>query len=113
MELFACSGPGAGALIARNVEISYAHAAIATGLLLVSLALFAIGVRRWAAPAVLLCLLVLHPAWTMAGMEADCGHQQRNVSWLFTCLGTMAICWQVGHWLWARRRTTVGVSAEF
>jgi hypothetical protein len=112
-ELFACSGPGADMAIARNIEIGYSHATVAGGLFLVSLGVFALGPRRWAAPAVLLCLLALHPAWTISARSGDCGHMKRDASWGFTALGSIVLCCQVGHCLWARRHPNAGVPEEY
>jgi hypothetical protein len=89
-------------VIARNIEMAYTHAAVAGGLFMLSLGVFAIGPRRWAVPAVLLCLLALHPAWTISALSGDCGFSKRDASWGFTVLGSIAICWQMGHSLWAR-----------
>jgi hypothetical protein len=95
MWLFACSGPGAGAAIARSIEIGYAHAAIAGGFLAASLVLLALCPQRRAIPAILTVLLALHPAWTISAIEGDCGYFKREASWVFTGLGGIALCWQL------------------
>ena len=104
MELLACSGPGAGAAIAKNTANRYAHAAVAGGLLLTSALVLVLGSRRWLVPAILLGLLILHPAWTISGLGiGDCGMLRRDVSWLFTGLGVVALGWQVGRHMGSRR----------
>lgn len=71
MWWFACSGPGAGEAIAQSIEIGYTHAM--GGLLIISLGLLALGPRWWPIPALLVSLLVLHPAWTISAISGDCG----------------------------------------
>ncbi len=100
--LFACSGPGAGATIAESIRIGETHAAVAGGLLLVSLAVAGFA-RQRAMPAVLLGLLALHPAWTVSAISGDCGFFKRDASWMFTSVGCVALCWQLGRGLWSRR----------
>jgi hypothetical protein len=104
MNLFACSGPGAGETIARNIGIGYTHAAIVGGMLVASFVLFAIGPRRWIVPAIILGLVALHPAWTISAISGDCGFLKRDASWVFTGIGTLAIVAQ-GVFALANRRT--------
>ncbi len=99
--LLACSGPGAGAAIAESIAVGYTHAAVAGGLLLASLAVSAF-TRRWATPAVLVGLLVLHPAWTVSAISGDCGHLKREVSWVFSGLGCVALGGQAVRAVWSR-----------
>lgn len=94
MWLFACSGPGAGAAIARSIEIGYAHAIVTGGLLVLSLGLLALGPRWWPIPALLVSLLVMHLAWTINAISGDCGDFKRDASLVFTCVGGVALCWQ-------------------
>jgi hypothetical protein len=91
MNLFACSGPGAGETIARNIAIGYTHAAIVGGMLVASIVLFAIGPRRWIFPVVILGLVALHPAWTISAIQGDCGILKRDASSVFTGIATLAI----------------------
>lgn len=99
-EMFACSGPGAPAAIARSVEIGYTHAGIAGGLLLASVALLAVARRGWAFPAILLGLLVIHPAWTISVIDGDCGYLRRDASWVVTVVGALTIFFQVAFSAW-------------
>jgi hypothetical protein len=96
MELFACSGPGAGAAISWSIKVGYIQAAVVGGMLLASLFVFTIGVRRTAvSPAVLVGLLVLHPAWTVSAIRGDCGELKVLASCAFTCFGGAALGYQV------------------
>jgi hypothetical protein len=99
MTLFSCSGPGAPEAIARSIEIGYTHAAIAGGLLVISLALFAIGPRRWIVPAILLGLVAFHPAWTISAISGDCGSLKEIASLVFTGFGALAVFAQGFRWL--------------
>jgi hypothetical protein len=100
MELFACSGPGAGLAIGENVGISLKHAAVMGELVLVSVCVFTIGPRRRVVPIVLICMLVLHPAWWISALRGDCGEDKRDYSRIFTAIGSAALFWQVGRSLW-------------
>jgi len=80
MELFACSGPGAGKAMAESVAIGYIHARVAAAMLLASLVVCAGAQRLWGVPAVLAGLLALHPAWTVSILRGDCGFMRREVS---------------------------------
>jgi hypothetical protein len=91
MYLFSCSGPGAGETIARNIATGYTHAAIVGGVFVVSLVLYAIGPRRWIVPAIVLALIMLHPAWTISATRGDCGFLKRDASWVFTVIAALAI----------------------
>lgn len=103
MGLFACSGPGAGQAIAENIETGYIHAAIMGGLFLTSLGLFAIR-HRWrpVVPAILLGMLLLHPAWTISAISGDCGHTKRLASYVVTVVGSACLLWQLGQTLLCR-----------
>jgi hypothetical protein len=92
--LFACSGPGAGETIARNIEIGYTHAAIVGGLLAASLLLSALRPGKWIVPMVIFGLVLLHPAWTISAISGDCGFLKRDASWFFTAIGTFAVVTQ-------------------
>jgi len=102
--MFACSGPGAGAAIAKSVEIGYTHAAIAAAMLAASIAMFAIGRRGWGFPAAFLGLLTFHPAWTVSVSAGDCGFLQRDASYLVTGLGSLILMCDVGYTAWVVTR---------
>src|SRR4051812_46613159 len=95
MELLACSGPGAGAAIAENIQAGFVHAVIAFGLLLISLGTLWFAHRRFVVPLVLAVLLALHPAWTISAAIGDCGDLKHSLAILFTVIGCLALCWQV------------------
>ena len=61
----------------------------------------------------LLCLLALHPAWTVSALTGDCGFQKRSAFWFFTALGTVALGSQVGRFVWTRVHPNVGLSEEW
>jgi hypothetical protein len=102
MSLFACSGPGAGEAIGRSIEIGFIHAEVVGGLVALSLALLVVRPRRWLAPAVLLVLLALHPAWTVSAISGDCGQLKVLASSLFTLLGGAVLLVQVGRLTWSQ-----------
>ena len=70
--ILACSGPGAGQAIARNIAIGYFFA-VGTGLATVCY----FWLRSWSGgnwPAYLCALLLaFHPAWTISARRGDCG----------------------------------------
>src|SRR5262245_62108622 len=114
VEMFACSGPGAPAAIARSVEIGYTHAGIAGGLLLASVALLAVARRGWALPAILLGLLIIHPAWTISVIEGDCGYLRRDGSWVVTVAGGLTVLCQVAFSVWVIvRRARPGAAGDY
>ncbi len=101
---FACSGPGAPHAIARNIEIGYTHAAIAAGLLLASVVLFA-GLTHYRIWSILsAAFVILHPAWTVSAIHGDCGEMKHDLSWVFTILAEVVIAGQIIHGLRIRLR---------
>jgi hypothetical protein len=104
IEILACSGPGAGNVIADNIHTGYIHAGYAGMMLLASIILCFLGPRSLRIPAALLFLLVLHPAWTISAMGGDCGFMKRNASWVFTATGMVVVVWQTGKLLAHHRR---------
>lgn len=103
--LLSCSGPGAGAAIAESIRIGQSHASVAAGFVVVSLPV-AVYSGRWSVPVVLLGLLALHPAWTVSAISGDCGEMKRVTARVVTALGAVALAWQVGPVLWAKRTTS-------
>ncbi len=98
MEYFACSGPGAMQAIADSISTGYTHAAAMGALLVSSVALFALRRHgRPVVPAVLACLLLLHPAWTISAISGDCGSTKRYVSYVFTIVGCVCVFCQLGQ----------------
>jgi hypothetical protein len=100
MDIFACSGPGAGETIARNIAIGYTHAAIDGGLLALSLGLWWFVSRQRVFPAICAALVLLHPAWTVSAIGGDCGYLKRDLSWVFTGIAVLSL---VGQAAWAVR----------
>lgn len=84
-HILACSGPGAGQAIARNITIGYYFAAT-TGF--ITIWLFRLRSRTgrdW--PAYLSALLLaLHPAWTISAIRGDCGFAKVALSGLVLLL---------------------------
>ena len=91
MELFACSGPGAGAAMIRSVEIGNEHAFAMTGLFAVSMFLFAHDSRWWFTPVLVAAFLAFHPAWPIGVGSGDCGYFKRDVSWGVSTVGGFAL----------------------
>ena len=104
MGLFACSGPGAGAAIARSIEIGYTQAEVMGGLVGISCLILAVRPRNWLVLLLLLGMLLLHPAWTISAISGDCGYLKRYASYLFTALGCAGLLFQVGQLIWRRIR---------
>ena len=100
MELFACSGHGAGAYIARRILIGNVHAGVFGFLLLTSTAVAVKWKVYSTVPFLLTLMLALHPAWTISALSGDCGETKRAFSWLLSAVGTIAIVWQI---VWARQ----------
>jgi len=105
VELFACSGPGAGEAIAVSILIGYRHAALAAVLLGLGLLLLTLSPKRWLFPAILGALLLLHPAWTVSAIHGDCGIMKRDASRVFTAVSSAALVLQAAGLLVARKRT--------
>lgn len=96
LEIFACSGPGAGAVIAESIQIGYFHACVAGALFFIALLLTAVRFRCrsvWVAPILLGFLLALHPAWTVSAGRGDCGERLRAVAFntSVVCVVVLAI----------------------
>jgi hypothetical protein len=98
MYPLACSGPGAANEIALNIAIAFMNAAIAVGLLVISLVFFFIGPRNWIVPPILVGLIALHPAWTISAISGDCGEMKFYASLLFTGIGVLAFGFQGFFW---------------
>jgi len=96
LDLFACSGPGAGAFIAESIAIGYFHANVAGVLFLVAL-LFAVARFHyrltWLAPILIGFVLAVHPAWTVSAIHGDCGFRLRAAAFntSVVCGGILSI----------------------
>jgi hypothetical protein len=102
--VFICSGPGAGATIARNTEIGYIHAAVVGGLLLASVGIYAVIRRRWGFPVAALVLFILHPAWTVGARDGDCGYFLRDSSPVISGIVGILVCVQMVYMGWVLAR---------
>jgi hypothetical protein len=71
---FACSGPGATALIEANTATGFTHAAFGFILLLATVALYFLPKKRGLLIIVFsAAVLAVHPAWTIGARLGDCG----------------------------------------
>ena len=71
---FACSGPGAAALIKANTVTGFTHAAFGFILLLATVAYYFLRKKKGLLIVVFsVAVLVVHPAWTIGAMLGDCG----------------------------------------
>ena len=87
---WACSGPGAGDVIARNIALGWLMFGISLAIAVPhALALYRRGMHRhnmW-----LISLVAAHPGWWMAGNSGDCGFMLHTTSIYATGL-VMAVC---------------------
>jgi hypothetical protein len=104
MNILACSGPGAGALIAKNISYADGQAYVVGLLFGVSLILCRIAGCRWYWPVGCGLFLLLHPAWTISAISGDCGDMKASMATAFTCLAGAIVVVQAIHGLHARRR---------
>lgn len=85
LPCFACSGPGAAALIRESIEVGNW---LAVGSAIVTMLVFLHSVisckLTWSLPIAVL-LLVFHPAWTISATQGDCGTLKTQLSWWFGC----------------------------
>ena len=73
--------------------MGYAHAAATAALLAVSFSV-AIFYHRWLMPAVIMILLLIHPAWMTSAYHGDCGTTRNQLCWLFTSATIATLTWQ-------------------
>jgi hypothetical protein len=110
--VFACSGPGAMAKIARNTEIGHQHAAIVGGLVVASIVVYLLTRRRWGVPVTALALFALHPMWTIGTRSGDCGYFVRDASPILTWAVALIVAAQAAYTGWvlvrAASRTAEG-----
>jgi hypothetical protein len=97
MDLLACSGPGAGATISRNIEFAYGQAACGALLAAVSLGLCLAACRRRLYPALCAALLAVHPAWTVSALGGDCGALKAGAAVAFTGAAALLVVAQLAH----------------
>jgi ABC-type Fe3+-siderophore transport system permease subunit len=109
--VFACSGPGAMAKIARNTEIGHQHAAIVGGLVVASLAVYLTTRRRWGVPVAVLALFAVHPSWTVGTLSGDCGYFVRDTSPFLTWAAGLIVAAQAAYTGWVLVRAA-GREAE-
>ena len=107
MWLLACSGEHALEVIYVTIWTGFAHAR-GLGFLCVVSACLALAPRRFMPPITLLCLLAIHPAWTISAIHGDCGQTKLIASWLFIGIGISVVVWQLScrEMDWHKRRTT-------
>jgi hypothetical protein len=109
MILWACSGKGAGKLIAENIEYAEQMAWAVGVMSAVSLMIYLFMRRYKAFPIVCLALLALHPAWTIGGIMGDCGFLKAGAASFFVlfcglALGLQSVAAGVMLLGWSARR---------
>lgn len=84
--MLACQGPWAALSIEQSTLVGY-YCAAAAGV--ITLALFREALRGYRLPwklAIALCLLAVHPAWTIGAEIGDCGALRQETSTLVTAI---------------------------
>jgi hypothetical protein len=95
LSLFACSGDGAGAAIAKNIMVSEVLALVTAVTGYVSLRLWAASGRPGMWPTVCGVLFLIHPAWTVSAIHGDCGREKLFLSYIIT---GFAGAWVFAQW---------------
>jgi len=89
--MIACSGPDAGATIARNADIGNINGGVAVGICLCSIALYTLWRRGWGFPAAQVAIASFHPAWTISAIGGDCGYLLRDASYVATTVAGLVL----------------------
>lgn len=91
----ACSGPGAGELIAKNERLGVILCLVTMLLAVVFLLTRRLRSRAWNRKWPLVLLAVAHPGWWMSARHGDCGFTVRDGSILILSLTVIygAVCW--------------------
>ncbi len=97
MWLFACSGPGARAVIGYHIDYALRQAMVVCVIAAVSLAIRLVSARRNRYPAACLAILAFHPAWTMSARRGDCGRGMANSAAWATAIASIVVVAQVIH----------------
>jgi hypothetical protein len=103
MWLLACSGPGAAAIIGRNIAFAQQQAAVVGGITAVSLLLWVPFNRRIRYPAACLLLLSFHPAWSMSATKGDWGDSMASNAMWASLLALGALIMQIRYAAAARK----------
>ncbi len=98
--MLACSGPGAGAAIAGSLEIGRTHALIGGAMAVATAAVYLVGRRGWVFPVGEAALMALHPLWVLGARGGDCGYLLRDAAPVWTAVGAVGLCGQVGYVAW-------------
>lgn len=97
--VYACSGPGAGALTAQNRKIVIVYGITALTVILSTIAVyFARGKKGL--PAILLSLIFafFHPVWHYGGGGGDCGGAMSEMAKYVTVILVALLAIQVALW---------------
>jgi hypothetical protein len=97
MMTIACSPLPGHDPFSPNIAAAYTHAAIAAGLLLVSVLLWLLLNRFRAWPVIIAAIVVLHPAWTVSPYDGDCGLLKKGLAEVFTALACIMLAAQIVH----------------
>lgn len=94
LNILACSGPGAGQAIARNIALGYYFAA-ATGIIVIWLFRLRSRTGRDRPAYWGVALFVLHPAWTISAIRGDCGSAKVTLSCVVILIVTAVLVLQL------------------
>ena len=103
LTLYACSGPGAGKLIADNIKMAEQMAWVAAAFTAVSVIFYLLTWRFKGCPLICLGLLALHPAWTVSATMGDCGSLKAGTATFITTAAVVigiAQIFMVILWWW-------------
>jgi hypothetical protein len=103
MWLFACSGPGAAAVIGFNIAFAQQQAVVVGCITAVSLLLWVPFNRRIRYPAACLLLLSFHPTWFMSATKGDCGGSMASNAMWASLLALGALIMQIRYAAAARK----------
>src|SRR5579862_5925953 len=107
IAIWACSGPGAGKLIAENTAHAE-NAAWISGAIFIAALLGWLILRRFSFfPLACGVLLAVHPAWTISALRGDCGYLKAGAAFIVTALAVLIVVAQMslGFLAWKHRRT--------
>jgi hypothetical protein len=97
LSLLACSGPGAGRVIAENSTYAMLQSFAVFALACTAFWLYTqLGCARWPV-IVIVILFAIHPAWTISATKGDCGYTKANVATAFTCVAVGLIAIQAAR----------------
>lgn len=88
LYVFACSGPGAGRVIAEAIRYGYISAGITLALSLATATLYLVVRHNLRAAILNISPMAIHPAWTISAGGGDCGIMKVTASHLWIGMTT-------------------------